>query len=60
MYQLNPGQGWIQEFCMCVLGGGRGGGHLKKLQKMTSAPKINDFSHVFKHILKKLENTDMN
>ena len=41
---------------MCVLGGGRGGGHLKKLQKMTSAPKINDFSHVFKHILKKLEN----
>ena len=41
-------------------GWGEGGGHLKKLQKMTSAPKINDFSHVFKHILKKLENTDMN
>ena len=41
-------------------GWGEGGRPLEKLQKMTSAPKINDFSHVFKHILKKLENTDMN
>ena len=28
---------------------------MKKLEKMTSAPKIDDFSYVFMHILKKLE-----
>ena len=49
MYQPNPGQGWIQEFFV--------GAHLKNVQKITSAPKFNDFSYVFKHILKKFENT---
>ena len=38
VYQLNPGQGWIQEFFV-------GGGHFKKLQKMTSAPKTYDSSY---------------
>ena len=49
---LSLGQGWIQEFFV-------GGSNLKKLEKTTSAAigraKIDDFSYVFMHILKKLE-----
>ena len=47
MVMIIQNQGWIQEFFV-------GWANLKKLEKMTSAPKIYDFSHVFIHILKKL------
>ena len=44
-------QGWIQKFFV-------GGSNLKKLEKTTSAAvgraKIDDFSYVFMHILKKI------
>ena len=44
MYQLNPGEGWIQEFFV-------GEATWKKITKEKSALKINDFS------FEKFENT---